>query len=105
MNPKLISPLQLAQDIYDKYYTRFNGELQGLCLVITRDICNNVIGSVPVRGYLCAATGWRRSHWWVEIDGKTFDPFGDLYSKTEPGFYREIIGRDDRDLLEDLIEG
>ena len=94
-----------AKEIYDGYYKAYNGSMQGLCLEITSRIISELRDAVPVRGYLCAATGWRRSHWWSEIGGVTFDPFGDSYAKTEPGFYREIVGRNDLVLLDEIRNG
>jgi len=81
----------IAQRIFQKYYTAFDGEIQGCCLVIADEI-KKVIGGEVVAGFLCMC-GIERSHWWIEKDGEIFDPMGDKY-KNEINFHRREEHRD-----------
>lgn len=80
--------------IYDKYMTAFDGEIQGCCLLIA-DEAQKEIGGEVVAGYLTWHGGsCRRSHWWVEKDGKTLDPMGDYLLSFEDFPGRTIEHRD-----------
>ena len=66
-----------AKAVYDKYVKHYDGEIQGCCLLIADEI-QRALGGELVAGYLTWCGGsCRRSHWWVELGGKTIDPMGD----------------------------
>lgn len=76
-------------EIYQKYYDRYDGEIQGCCPLIADEIQRAVGGDVvagEIRLY-GAATG--RTHWWVEKDGETLDPMGD--AMMDPRDYPERV--------------
>lgn len=78
-------------EILDRYKTRYDGEIQGCCLVIAEEIATRIGGEV-VAGFL-RWTSCRKSHWWVATpDGQIHDPMGEEY-RDEPGFHREEIHR------------
>lgn len=91
------SDSELASAAFRKISDRFGGEVQGACAIIAMHIWSELVAygepePVVIAGYLTSATGWRRSHWWIEKDGITYDPMGDEY-RNEPGFKREIAHR------------
>ncbi len=81
---------QTATKIFHKYHSAFDGDVQGACIVIADEI-RKAIGGDCVAGYLCMC-GIERSHWWVEKDGRVYDPMGDMY-KNEIGFHRREAHR------------
>jgi hypothetical protein len=86
-----------ADRIFQIFNKKLDGDVQGACAVIAMNIWSELVASgdpdpVAVGGYLTSATGWRRSHWWIEKDGITYDPMGEVY-RNEPGFKREIAHR------------
>lgn len=67
----------IVNSIYSKYKAAYGDELQGCCLLIAHEI-QEAIGGDVVAGELTWYGGsCRRTHWWVEKDGKTIDPMGD----------------------------
>jgi len=82
------------EDIYQKYKTAFRGNTQGCCLLIAEEIIQTN-GGVAVAGELTWYGGnCRRTHWWVEIDGKVVDPMGDDFLSTEDATGRTEHHRD-----------
>lgn len=81
---------QTAQEIFQKYHSAFDGDVQGACIIIADEI-QRAIGGECVAGHLCMC-GIERSHWWVEKDGRIYDPMGDVY-KDEIGFHRREAHR------------
>lgn len=82
--------------IFNWWNHRLGGELQGACAIVAAEIYFELAckDEDVVGGYLTSATGWRRPHWWIEKDGKVYDPMGDEY-RNEPGFKREVAHRGD----------
>ncbi len=83
-----------ANNIFHIFSEKLNGEVQGACAVIAMNIWAELVKAgdpdpIVIGGYLTSATGWRRSHWWIEKNGITYDPMGKEYIN-EPGFKREI---------------
>ncbi len=76
--------------IFQKYHSAFDGDVQGACIIIADEI-QKAIGGECVAGHLCMC-GIERSHWWVEKDGRVFDPMGDEY-KDEMSFHRREAHR------------
>lgn len=70
-----MTDVEKANAIYSKYKFHYNGEVQGTCSVIVRDIIC-AIGGEAVAGFIDYRWG-ERSHWWVEKDGITYDPMTD----------------------------
>lgn len=84
----------IANMIFEKYRDRYDGETQGLCLLIADEIAK-LVGGTLVAGYLTWYNGsCRREHWWVEKDGITIDPMGDDLLKHERATGREVIHKD-----------
>lgn len=82
---------KIVSDIYTKYHNFYDGDVQGTCSVIADDIVN-AIGGVAIAGFIDYRTS-ERSHWWVEKDGKIFDPMTD--DKFYPNKYtRKEVHRD-----------
>jgi len=78
-----------AQAIYRKYYTHYDGEIQGCCPLIADEICR-ATGAVPVAGEITFyGGGVRRTHWWAEKDGVILDPMGDAIM--DPRDYPERV--------------
>jgi len=87
-----------AARVFQIISEKLGGEVQGACAVVAMHIWGELVASgdpdpVVVGGYLTSATGWRRSHWWIEKAGITYDPMGDEY-RNEPGFKCEIEHKD-----------
>ena len=84
-----------VMDIYAKYQKAYDGELQGCCLLLADEI-QKAIGGDIVAGFLTWYAGsCRRSHWWVEKDGKVIDPMGDYILSFEDAPGREEAHRDE----------
>ena len=91
-----------ADEIYAKYVTAYDDELQGCCLLIADEISNVIDGEV-VAGELHYNHGCnKRTHWWVEKDGIVFDPMGDEFLEGEIGGGRLEVHRD-RKVFEGLL--
>ncbi len=93
------SDIAIAYEIFDKYKEAYDGDMQGLCLIIA-DETRKAIGGEVVAGYLCM-NGGERSHWWDEKDGIIYDFMGEEY-KEECGFHRREAHRN-RELFEFLL--
>lgn len=81
-----------AAEVYARYVSHYEGEIQGCCPVIASDILAGV-GGVAVAGLLCFG-GIERPHWWVEVDGATLDPMGDDLLSYEDFGERHEVHRD-----------
>ena len=80
-----------AAEIFEKYRAKYGDNLQGCCPLIADEI-QRAIGGEVVAGELTWYGGsCRRTHWWVEKDGKTIDPMGDAFLATEEYPGRERI--------------
>jgi len=86
---------QMADAIHQRYVARYDGEIRGCCPLIADEIYRAVGGEV-VAGEITFYGGTvRRTHWWVEKDGVTFDPMGDaLMSCPEDWPERVEVHRD-----------
>jgi hypothetical protein len=87
------SDQNVAQAILKRYAKHWDGEIQGCCILIADEI-HRAIGGEIVAGWLVWAGGNRRSHWWVEKDGVTFDPMGDWMFAPEDYMHHEEEHRD-----------
>ena len=77
--------LEIAQAIFQKYYDRYDGEVQGCCPLIADEI-NKAVGGDVVAGELTWYGGMsRRTHWWVDLDGTRVDPMGTWFLAMEEG--------------------
>lgn len=84
-----------VMSIYAKYQKAYDSELQGCCLLLADEI-QKAIGGEIVAGFLTWYGGsCRRSHWWVEKDGKVIDPMGDYILSFESAPGREEAHRDE----------
>jgi len=81
---------KIAQEIYNRYHSAFDGDTQGACIIIADEI-RQAINGTPIAGFLCMC-GIERPHWWIEKDGITIDPMGDRY-KDEINFHRREAHR------------
>jgi hypothetical protein len=86
----MITNKQKSIEIFQRYHSAFDGDVQGACIIIADEI-QKAIGGECVAGHLCMC-GIERSHWWVEKDGKVYDPMGDEY-KDEMCFDRREAHR------------
>lgn len=69
--------------ILKRYTEAYGWNLQGCCLLIADEI-RQAIGGEVVAGELTWYGGsCRRTHWWIEKDGKTIDPMGDAFLASE----------------------
>lgn len=89
--------LEIVNDIYQFFLKKCDGvatDMNGMCATVAMNIWMRIDHGkeVIVGGYLTSATGWRRPHWWLEVEGRVYDPMGDVY-KEEPGFRREVAHR------------
>lgn len=89
----------IAKEIFDNYKIAFDGDIQGVCLIIA-DETQKAIGGEVVAGFLCMC-GIERPHWWVEKDGIIYDFMGEEY-KEEINFHRREEHRN-RDIFESLL--
>jgi hypothetical protein len=97
-----LTPDQITERIFEKYRNAYHGEVQGCCLLIADEI-QDILGGDVVAGELTWYGGsCRRSHWWVEIDGKIIDPMGNELLSTETAPGRTEIHRD-RNIFESLL--
>jgi hypothetical protein len=92
--------MKTPQEIYKKYHDRYDGEIQGCCLLIADEI-QKAVGGEVVAGFL-TFSGHKRSHWWVEKEGQTIDPMGDHILSFEDYPGREEEHRD-FELFEELL--
>lgn len=83
-----------AKAIFQKYHSVYNGETQGCCLLIADEIQRKVGGEVVAGELTWMGGSCRRTHWWVEKDGKTLDPMGDYLLSFEDYPDREEKHRD-----------
>lgn len=91
-----------AQDIYAKYIAAYGSNPQGCCLLIADEI-QRAIGGDVVAGELTWYGGsCRRTHWWVEKDGRVIDPMGDDFLRTEIATGRVEAHRD-REVLDVIL--
>lgn len=85
---------QYVEAIFERYRSHYGWNLQGCCLLIAEEIID-AIGGEAVAGELTWYGGsCRRSHWWVEKDGRTIDPMGDAFLASEEAPGREEHHRD-----------
>lgn len=83
-----------VQDIYAKYVATYGSKLQGCCPLIADEI-QRAIGGDVVAGELTWYGGsCRRTHWWVEKDGKVIDPMGEDFLRDEVATGRSEAHRD-----------
>lgn len=90
------------EQIWAKYHSAYQGELQGCCLLIADEIVRAGGGQV-VAGWLTWYGGaCKRMHWWVERDGAVIDPMGDhvLSGEVAPG---RIVEHRDRKVFDALL--
>jgi hypothetical protein len=92
-----------ALAILDRYRSFYNNEIQGCCPLIADEI-QRAIGGEVVAGELVFLGGNRRTHWWVEKDGVTFDPMGDWMFAPDDYMHREEAHRD-RGIFERILPG
>jgi hypothetical protein len=83
---------EISEAVYQKYNSHYDGEIQGCCMLIADEIAEQVNG-IRTAGYLLWSGG-QRSHWWVEKQGKVFDPMGDELLKQERAGRRKIEHQD-----------
>lgn len=88
--------------IYQKYVQAYNSEIQGCCLLIADEIQKQIGGDVVAGELTWYGGSCRRTHWWVEKDGRIIDPMGDEFLRHE-----EYTGRlehhRDRTIFENLL--
>jgi len=83
-----------VQDIFEKYKTYYGTNLQGCCPLIADEIQSAVGGDVVAGELTWFGGSCRRTHWWVEKDGKVLDPMGDEFLSTEDATDRCEVHRD-----------
>lgn len=66
---------ETADLIYKKYYDRYDGDVQGTCMLIAQQIAEAINGEV-VAGII-KSKGRERTHWWSEKAGVVYDPMTD----------------------------
>lgn len=92
MRAAAMSDAEIASRVFARYRRYYNGEVQGCCPLIADEI-QRAIGGEVVAGELVFCGG-RRTHWWVEKDGITFDPMGDWMFTPEDYMHRQEVHRD-----------
>ena len=83
-----------AKDVFEKYRAKYGANLQGCCLLIADEIVREIGGEVVAGELTWYGGSCRRTHWWVEKDGKTIDPMGDDFLASEEYPDRVAIHRD-----------
>jgi hypothetical protein len=81
------------QQFIDYVYNHFkeandNCVPQGWCGQIAEAIQKHLGGEL-VAGYL-SFRGFRRMHWWLELNGHIIDPMSDDYMPTDPHEHEEV---------------
>jgi len=90
-------------EVFEKYRRAYCSNVQGCCLLIADEIIQHN-GGEAVAGELTWYGGsCRRSHWWVEIEGKCVDPMGDPFLAEEVAPGRREHHRD-RTIFESLLQ-
>lgn len=98
-NGSTVTDYLKAKEIFDRYKQSYDGEMQGLCLIIS-DETQKSIGGEVVAGFLCMC-GIQRPHWWVEKEGNVYDFMGEEY-KNEINFHRQEEHRN-KEIFESLL--
>ena len=80
--------------IHEKYKAAYGSNLQGCCPLIADEIQQTVGGEVVAGELTWYGGSYRRTHWWVEKDGKVIDPMGDEFLSTEEYTGRSEAHRD-----------
>ena len=103
MSDATLTAEQIVNAIYAKYSQHYNGEVQGCCPLIADEI-QHAIGGEVVAGWITFYGGGnRRTHWWVEKDGVTYDPMGDEYMKYPEDFPGREEAHRDRETFERIL--
>lgn len=87
---------QIALEVFNKYKTAYDGEVQGCCLLIADEIQKETGGKLVAGELTWYGGSCKRTHWWVEVDGITLDPMGDELLKIEDYPGRVKIHTDSR---------
>jgi len=67
----------IADAIYQRYKTHYDGDVQGCCILIADEICK-ATGADPIAGEITLYGGSvRRTHWWAQHGDTVLDPMGD----------------------------
>lgn len=82
------------EQIFQKYHKRYDGETQGCCPLIADEIVRQHGGEVVAGELTWLGGACRRTHWWVEKDGKVIDPMGDYLLSFEDFPGRVELHRD-----------
>lgn len=88
--------LKTEQEIFKRYFEAYGGDLQGCCLLIADEIQCEIGGDVVAGEITWYGGSCRRTHWWVDLNGKIIDPMGDYILSFEEWPGRNEIHRDKR---------
>lgn len=91
-----------AEMIHEKYKAAYGANLQGCCLLIADEISDTVGGEVVAGELTWYGGSCRRTHWWVEKDGKTIDPMGDEFLSGEE-YTGRIEAHRDRTIFDSVL--
>jgi hypothetical protein len=88
--------------IFRRYHEHYHGETQGCCPLIADEIQRRFGGEVVAGELTWNGGSCRRTHWWVEKDGKVIDPMGDYFLSFEEYPGRVEIHRE-RDQFDTIL--
>lgn len=75
--------------IYEKYKMLYGHFPQGYCGQLASEIQKILNKGELVAGYL-NFQGFRREHWWLDIDGEIIDPMSDELMETDKHRHIEV---------------
>lgn len=92
-----------AASIYRRYVDRYDGEIQGCCPLIADEIQLAIGGEIVAGEITFFGRTQRRTHWWVDLGGVTFDPMGDEMMSDPRDFAERVEIHRDRAIFDAIL--